>query len=180
VDNASGVAVLLEAIRTMQASGYQPARTFLFVAYSGEGFEGGEAATPEIAKFLQTKFGFSETFEIEAIVELRGLGGDSGDELFLNAGGSLHLVNLFEETASQMGVRTHKVDDPVDISVVFDERSAFDSGQEAPYIALNWEGWEEQSQILFDSPDSVSPKNLEELGRAISLALMVIGREIQY
>jgi hypothetical protein len=40
-DNGSGVSVMLEAIRAMQESGYQPYRTFLFVAYSAEGLEGG-------------------------------------------------------------------------------------------------------------------------------------------
>ncbi|MCK4490592.1 MAG: M28 family peptidase, partial [Anaerolineales bacterium] len=56
-DNASGVAVMLEMIRTMRESGYQPNKTFLFVAYSGEGLGGGEWFTPDISKFLQAKYG---------------------------------------------------------------------------------------------------------------------------
>ena len=44
-DNASGVAVMLEAIRVLQETDYQPYKTLFFVAYSGEGFEGGETCS---------------------------------------------------------------------------------------------------------------------------------------
>jgi len=67
-DNASGLAVMLETIRNMQASGYQPYKTFLFIAYSAEGEEGGEIVYPEVSKFLQTKFGFSNNLNVEAII----------------------------------------------------------------------------------------------------------------
>ncbi len=36
-DNASGVAVMLEALRVMQESGYEPKRSIMFIAYNGEG-----------------------------------------------------------------------------------------------------------------------------------------------
>ena len=59
-DNASGVAVMLEAIRVMQEAGYQPYRTFLFVAYSGEGREGGHTVfTPDASGFLNAARNFS-------------------------------------------------------------------------------------------------------------------------
>jgi ABC-type dipeptide/oligopeptide/nickel transport system permease subunit len=41
-DNASGVAVMLEAIRVIQQTDYEPYKSLLFVAYSAEGLEGGE------------------------------------------------------------------------------------------------------------------------------------------
>ena len=40
-DNASGVAVMLEAIRVLEEADYQPRRSFLFIAYGGEGSDGG-------------------------------------------------------------------------------------------------------------------------------------------
>ncbi|MCK4899932.1 MAG: ABC transporter permease subunit, partial [Anaerolineales bacterium] len=86
-DNASGIAVMLETIRTIQESGYQPYKTFIFVAYSGEGLEGGARYIPEAAKFLQTKFGFSKNLKVEAVIELRGLGYKEGEELVLLTGG---------------------------------------------------------------------------------------------
>lgn len=45
-DNGSGVGAMLEVVRAMKTSGYEPYRTFLFVAYSGEGQEGGEWVYP--------------------------------------------------------------------------------------------------------------------------------------
>jgi hypothetical protein len=180
-DNASGLAVMLEVIRTMQESGYQPYKTFLFVAYSGEGREGGSLVTrPEIAKLLQAKQGFSFVFEIEAIIDLRGLGAAEGDGLVLSSGGSLRLMELFEDIAKREGVSVKQVAEPMDISVIFDEGSRSDSGEEGPRIGISWESWETSSRTSMDKLDAISIENLEDAGRVITYALMVIGREIQY
>ncbi len=88
-NNASGVAVMLEAIRTMQQSGYQPHKTFLFVAYSAEGLEG---------------------------------------------------------------------------------------GQQTPQIELSWQGWD----VTADTLEAISVDKLKKSGRALSLALMILGRETEY
>ena len=179
-DNASGVAIMLEIIRIMQETGYQPYKTFLFVAYSGEGLEGGAVFHPEVSKFLQTKYGFSASFEVEAIVELRGLGAESGDNLLLSGGGSLRLANLFESAARRMGVPVQRAGEQVDMSIVFDDRSLWDGSQEAPSIGLSWDGWESTACTSSDIIEAISVDNLEESGRALSLALMILGRETQY
>ncbi len=180
-DNASGIALMLEVIQTMQSSGYQPYRTFLFVAYSGEGLEWGESVLPpEVFKLLQAKHGFSSAFDIEAIVELRGLGSGSGEGLELLTGGSLRLANLFEDAARHAGVSTTRGGENVDMSVVFETGSARDSGEEAPRIGVTWEGWEATSRMEMDTIDTISAEKLEQSGRAVSLALMILGREINY
>ncbi|MEA1977599.1 MAG: ABC transporter permease subunit [Chloroflexota bacterium] len=180
-DNSSGVALMLEVIETMQSSGYQPYRTFLFVAYSGEGLEWGESVLPpEVFKLLQAKHGFSSAFDIEAIVELRGLGSGSGEGLELLTGGSLRLANLFEDAARHAGVRTTRGGENVDMSVVFETGSARDSGEEAPRIGVTWEGWEATSRMEADTIGTISAEKLEQSGRTVSLALMILGREINY
>jgi peptide/nickel transport system permease protein len=180
-DNVSGVALMLEVIQTMQSSGYQPYRTFLFVAYSGEGLEWGESVLPpEVFKLLQAKHGFSSAFDIEAIIELRGLGSGSGEGLELLTGGSLRLANLFEEAARHAGVRATRGGENVNMRVVFETGSAYDSGEEAPRIGVTWEGWEATSRMESDSIDTISAETLEQSGRAVSLALMILGREINY
>ena len=180
-DNASGVAVMLEAIRTMQETGYQPYRTFLFIAYSAEGLEGGEPVyPPEVGKFLTAKYGFSTNLKIESVVDLRGLGASEGDRLVISAGGSLRLADLFEQSARRMGVQARRGGEAVDISIVFEERTRFDSGQEAPYVGLSWDGWEATSRQPTDTLESVSEDKLEQAGRALMLALMILGRETQY
>ena len=180
-DNASGVAVMLEAIRTMQKTGYQPYKSFLFVAYSGEGLEGGlSVSPPEVSRFLQAKHGFSTSFEVEAVVDLRGLGAGQGDGLVLSAGGSLRLANLFEEAAHQTGAKARRGGEPMDISIVFEEKGFLESGQEAPHIGLGWEGWEATSRQPTDTLETISAEKLERAGRALALALMILGRETQY
>ncbi len=180
-DNASGVAVMLEAIRNMRETGYQPYRTFLFVAYSAEGREGGELVyPPEVEKFLTAKKGFSTNYDIEAVVELRGLGAGQGDELVISAGGSLRLAELFEASARQMDVPVRRGGEAIDLSIIFEERSRGAGGQEAPMVALTWEGWEMTSRLPGDTQESMSADNLEQAGRALSMGLMIMGRELNY
>jgi len=179
-DNASGVALMLEIIRNMKESGYQPYKTFLFVAYSAEGLEGGEVVEPEVSKFLQTKYGFSSTFEVEAIVELRGLGAGQGDHLQIAGGGSLRLANLFESAAKRMGVPIQRASEFVDLSILFDDDSAWEAKQEAPQISVSWEGWQDTARTSSDDIEYISEDYLEQAGKAISLALMILGRETQY
>jgi peptide/nickel transport system permease protein len=180
-DNASGVAVMIEAIRAMQETGYQPYRTFLFIAYSGEGLEGGEQVFPsDVRKFLQAHQGFTQNLEVEAIVHLRGLGAGEGDGLRLAAMGSRRLSKLFQDSARRMGVRADPAKEAVDISIVYEEKSRWEGGQEAPEIVLTWEGWEETSRLPTDVPEALSGEKLEKAGRALTLALMIMGREVRY
>lgn len=179
-DNASGLAVMLETIRNMRDSGYQPYKTFLFVAYSGEGLEGGEWVYPEVSKFLQTKYGFSQHFNVEAIVDLRGLGAGNGDTLQIAAGGSLRLANLLERSARRMGLKTSRVGDQIEMRVVFEDTSAFESGDEAPHVGLRWEGWDATARTSEDTLDKIQLEVLEKAGQAVSLFLMTLGRETMY
>ncbi len=179
-DNASGLAIMLETIRNMQASGYQPYKTFLFIAYSAEGLEGGENVYPEVSKFLQTKFGFSEHLNVEAIVDLRGLGTGDGNKLQIAAGGSLRLANLLEKSAKRMGLRTTRVGEQIDMSVVFKDTSGFDGGDEAPHVGIHWDGWENTSMTSADTLDTIQSDILEEVGQVVSLFLMTLGRDTTY
>ncbi len=180
-DNASGLAVMLEAIRVMQETEYQPFKSFVFIAYSGEGLDGGEFVNEEdIHRFLQAKTGFTN-FNLEAVVHLRGLGGGSGDHLEISAGGSLRLAELFERSAKQMGVDVVRADDAIDIGVIYDEgNSLTQGGQEAPVVRLFWEGWEEHARLPSDTISNVSTGNLQDAGRALAMALMILGREVNY
>jgi len=180
-DNASGVAVMLEAIRIMQETGYQPYKTFLFVAYSGEGREGGHTVfTPDASEFLNAARNFSWAYDIEAVVRLRGLGAGDGTGLALSAGGNLRLANVFRDAARRMGVKARSVEDVMDISIVFEEKNIYEGGQEAPDITLGWEGWEETSHRSADTFANISEDKLKRAGRTLALALMILGRETNY
>ena len=171
---------MLEAVRNMQESGYQPNKTFLFIAYCGEGVEGGEWVTPDVSKFLQAKLGFSSTFEVEAIVNIYGLGAGEGDGLLLSTGGSMRLARLFESAAQRTNVPLARLADQMDLSVVFDQGSYAGGGAEAPYVGLSWDGWEMNAGSSFDTLESIEVDHLQKAGEVLSLALMVLGRETQY
>lgn len=182
IDNASGVAVMLEAIRVLQETDYQPYRSFLFVAYSGEGLDGGESVfDPDVSRFLQAKTGFAMAFDLEAIVQLRGLGGGFGERLEVSVAGSLRLAKLLGKSARQMGVKADRVNEAIDIGVIYaGGNPSLESGQDAPIVRLYWEGWEEYSRLPIDRLENVSAYNLEEAGRALAMALMIMGRETEY
>ena len=174
-DNASGVALMLEMARAMQESGYQPYRSILFVAYSGEGLEGGEPVNPrDVSKFLQAKTGFANAFTVDAIVELRGLG--SGESLLLDVSGSQHLGQVFEQAARRLRVRVRRQEAPIDLSIVFEERPPQSGGDEAPQIGIYGQGWEAFSHTPQDSPALLSADSMQRFGRALTLGLMALGR----
>lgn len=181
-DNASGVAVMLETIRTLEEASFQPRRSYLFIAYAGEGLDGGEPVSePDVKRFLQAKTSFAANFEPVVIVKLRGLGAGSGDRLELSSG-SLRLAGVFETAARHSGVEVARSGEPVDMSMIYEDSSpsAGLGGQQAPVARLYWEGWEESARTVADTLPSVSREKLEKAGRTLSMALMILGREIQY
>ena len=180
-DNSSGVAIMLEIIRTMQESGYQPYKTFLFIAYSGEGYEGGQpVSSGDVKRFLDAKYGFSSAYEIEAVVELRGLGASDGGDLLLASDGSLRLAKHFQSVSRRLNVSAQITREEIDLSLIFSEGSPLDSGEEAPRVRVYREGWEATSHTVKDQLAYISAESLEEAGRVITLGLMIIGREIDY
>jgi ABC-type dipeptide/oligopeptide/nickel transport system permease subunit len=182
-DNASGVAMMLELIRAWHEVGYQPKRTFIFVAYAGEGYTSGQMPSRQVdpTTFLKAKYGFATSLEIEAVVYLRGVGGGSGNALSLSTEGSLRLGELFARAAQQNGLTVRRRDESIDLGVIF-ERAAVQvgGGEAAPYIVVNWQGYEDTSQLPTDTVEIVDPYKLDLVGRSLSLALMTIGRETVY
>jgi len=181
-DNASGVAIMLETIRLMKETGYQPSRSMMFIAFNGEGYDGGEpVSNPDIKRFLQAKTGFATTYEPEAIIQLRGVGAGEGDRLEVAAAGSLRLADLFETSSRQMGVKTIRAEENIDIGLVYADTNAGQAdANAAPVVGLSWQGWETTSRTPEDSPESISAEFLEKAGRALSLALMTLGDEESY
>lgn len=182
-DNASGVAIMLEAARVLQAAEYQPRRSYLFVAFSGEGLDGGEPVNdPEVKSFLQAKTGFAANFEPVAIIQIRGVGDGSGSRVEVAASGSLRLADVFETAVRQTGGKPLLTEEEIDISLIYDDVNPTQdsSGKEAPVVRLFWEGWEENSRSFTDTVEKISEEKLEKTGRALAMALMALGREINY
>ncbi len=180
LDNASGVATMLELVRSWKAAGYEPKKTFLFVAYAAYGFDYGKRPNPEpdVKQLLGAKFGFSTSYKKEAIISLRGLGADR--MLYASTGGSQHLANLLERSGKRAGVKVKRVETPLDISVIYKGGGAAFKGQEAPTVHLRGGQWAMYALTPEDTPDKVDAGNVQKLGQAISIALQVLGREVSY
>lgn len=180
-ETAGNVAVMLEMLRSWHESGYQPKKTIIFVAYVGEGFDYGQAPNraPDVARFISGKFGFATAFTPEAFVYLNGLGAGSGNRLELGAGGNLRLAQLFERAAEQMGVKTERKNEDFSLDVIFGGTANVQTS-DAPSITLNWAGAEETFGTPEDTAAAIDPAKLEKSGRAISLALLIMGRETNY
>ncbi len=180
LDNASGVATMLELVRSWKEAGYEPRKTFIFVAYAAYGFDYGKPPNPEpdVRQLLGGKFGFSTSYRKEAIIRLRALGAD--DRLFASTGGSQHLANLISRAGKQAGVKVVRAEDALDIAVIYEGGGAAFKGQEAPTVRLTGGKWAEVVLTPEDTPDKIHPENLGKVGRAISIALQVLGREVNY
>ena len=184
-DNASSIGVMLEMLRVWQQVGYQPNRTFLFVAYVGEGYETGHSPTEALdpKTFLKAKAGFLNAFDLEALVFLRGLGTGEAEVMAYESGGNLRLANVFDEAAGRAGLKARAEREAVDLNVLYRtrQRTFFDwGGQEAPTIRISFKGWDAHSGLPTDTLDTLQPGWMEKMGKALSTALMVIGQEKQY
>jgi len=183
LDNASGVAMMLETIRTMKESGFQPYRTIYFVAYTSEGLEGGAEFVPEISQFLKARLGFTEAYDPIAMIELRGIGSDKNDGVILRPGSSLRLTQLFEKAADQMGIESVRQREELNLGIIFSQPanlSFSNIGEEAPGLGFTTGGWEQYSHLPDDTLEHVSVQNLENAGKVFSLAIMIMSREIEY
>jgi len=184
-DNASSIGVMLEMLRVWQEAAYQPNRTFLFVAYVGEGYETGHSPTEPLdpKTFLKAKQGFLNAFDLDALVFLRGLGTGEAEVMVFDAGGNLRLANVFDDAAGRAGLKARATRDAVDLNVLYTtrQRTFFDSGgQIAPTIRISFKGWDLHSGLPTDTLDTLRPDWMTKMGRALSTALMVMGQEEQY
>mgnify|MGYP001067267754 CR=1 FL=1 len=176
-NEATGVAAMLEFIRTMRETGYQPYRTLIFIAYSGEGGEGGHWFSPDVDQFLQAKPGFLTHFRLYSIIELGGLGWGERNPVLMHSNGSYYLTNLMKDAARRMNVDLREGDLDVTFQELFKKRNVWEKGDDAPYIHLSRAGWQELYRLPVDSPDRLSAECMDEAGRGLSLALMVLSRE---
>ena len=183
-DNAAAIAIMLEMLRAWQENNYRPDRTFLFIAYAGEGYETSQGPHAPInpERFLKAKYGFNK-LDIEAIVLLRGLGMGEVQVMEMGTGGNLRLLNLFEDAASKVGLKTSRSRDAVDLSAAIGTRAGMTdapTAEVAPNITLGFRGWDVNQGLPGDAVDSIDPEWMERIGRAVSTGLMILGQEERY
>ncbi|HSH01438.1 MAG TPA: ABC transporter permease subunit, partial [Anaerolineae bacterium] len=172
-DNASGLAVMLEAIRTLQESGYEPYKTFLFIAYSGEGLPDQQLA-PDPRSYLTAKTGFTR-FNIQGVVYLRGLAG-AGERHVIWTDQANEFTKTIE-TASDLLVRNpRKRNDHPAMNLFTSPQAPRNSDQDIPQVGFSREGWEVKARLSGDTLTFVNNENLATSGQALTLGLMIVGQ----
>ena len=176
-DNASGIAVMLETIRTMQQSGYQPYKTFLFVAYSGEGLPD-QTPAPDPRSYLQARNGF-ENFDVEGVIYVRGFAG-GGEEMGIWGEETTRLAKLLESASHLVNQQTVRQDGSPTMNLFVPGLQPTAVDADFPQVGFSRRGWERNARLSGDSMTFASAEGIEDSGRALSLGLMILGRERNY
>ncbi len=171
-DNASGVAMMLEIARILKMADFPPDKTLLFVAWnSGERLE--SLSTTSV---LNASTGFA-LLNTEAVIELSGVGGGSGEAISISSGSSYRLVTLFEEAAKEFNYPiTSRGTSP---HTGLDQNSSH-GGRTALTAFVSWDGSEIWAHTPWDTIEQLNPEAIKKIGDTTSLVISVIGREDNY
>ncbi len=171
-DNASGVAMMLELARLMKESAYQPDKTVLFVAWAG----GERQEGLSVVNVLNARPGASE-LNVEAVVELSGVGYGTGNSINLGNDSSYRLVKLFQAAASRYNLPTTTRGRNPHYGMPLP--SAF-GGRDAMTLSVSWDGSDSLAHTPRDTIDIIDPAKLYDIGRTTYLTLLVLSRETNY
>jgi hypothetical protein len=108
------------------------------------------------------------------------MGRNRGTGLNITSLGSLRLAKLFESAAHRLNLSVRITGDRMDLSRIFTPGSAVESGEAAPRVQFSWSGWDQTARTTDDTLDKLSQEDLEQAGRALTLTLMIAGREVNY
>ena len=172
-DNASGVAVMLEAARILKESPFAPKRTIIFVAWSGG--ERGEALD------INNVMGSSKDligFTVNEVIEISGVGAGDGKGLNLGGLSSYRLVDLAQKAASRIGLSVSTRGRGPHFNV-FSE-AQMQTLRDMPTLFLSWDGSDQNAHTLKDTLESIDPQKLKKSGQLLILILLVLSREMNY
>ena len=171
-DNASGVAILLELARVLKNAEHQPKKTVVFAAWcGGERNEG-----LSVFNVMNAKPGFSQ-MEVEAVLELIGLGQGSGKGIALGDGTSYRLVKLIEKAAGTLGVSVTTRGRGAHFD--FPSGSGF-GGRKTLSAYFSWDGSDVLAHTTQDQVGVIDLKKLQKSGELVGLVASVLSLETNY
>jgi hypothetical protein len=144
----------------------------VFVAWAG----GERAEGLSVVNTMAAKVGFHR-LNVEAVLEVTGVGGGSGNAIALGPGTSFRLSRLIEAAASRTGTKvTTRGRDPhfgLPTVVGYGDREALSA-------FISWDGADQFAHLPEDDVAHLEPDKMESLGKTLALALTVLSREAQY
>lgn len=171
-DNASGVAALLEMARALKQSPYQPKKTVVFVAWTG----GERSEGLSLINVMNAKTGF-DNLNVEAVIELSGVGAGDGRAIALGEGSSYRLVQLFQQAAGRTGAATTTRGRGPHYGLP--TRTGF-GGRDALTLDVSWDGSDRTAHTPQDTAGAIDPEKLRQIGETTLLTLNVLAREVDY
>jgi hypothetical protein len=171
--NASGVALMLEIARLLKEADYEPYRTVMFVAWSGESIR----EEPSFWHMLRDRPGFLERYRIVAAIELIGVGAGTSDTLLLDRSTSGRLTEALQQAARRSKVDTSTLG--TGIHGVYTSLYPRPDTK-IPSISLTWEGSHTTAHTPQDSIENIEPDKLQAAGRTAALAVMYLAHEKEY
>ena len=172
-DNASGVATMLEIARAWRDAPYQPRKTIIFVAWAG----GEQHQSLSVFEVMNAKIGFATNLEVEAVIELSGVGAGDGSALLIAEGSSYRLTQLFRAAGRRLGAPTTVQGKHAHTGLY---RIPPLGGRSALTAIISWEGSDALAHTPLDTVDSLDTAKIEAVGRTVFLVATVMGREVEY
>ena len=171
-DNASGVATMLEMARVLKEGNYEPKKTVIFTAWGN----GERRQSLSVTNIMNAHYGFNQ-LNVEAVIELSGMGGGTGNAIYLDKGSSFRLVGLFQEAAARMGTSvTTRGKNP---HVNRPPEEAY-GGRTALTAYVSWDGSDLYAHTPEDMFENIDPEKIKKSGQTTLLVLSVLCRETEY
>jgi hypothetical protein len=105
------------------------------------------------------------------------VGAGAGKRLLIAEGSSYRLTELFQAAGRRVGVRTT-------IRGNYPHTGVYQlpprGGRSALTAVVSWEGSDALAHTALDTVQLLDPAKVEDAGRTVFLAAMVMGREVEY
>ncbi|NLG51063.1 MAG: ABC transporter permease subunit [Chloroflexi bacterium] len=171
-DNASGVATMLEMIRTLKERNFQPKRSLIFVAWCG-----GERYQPvDYAKYLQAQQYFEDSYRIVAGFELEGVGAGTGASAWLSRITSERIGDVVKTAARQVGTPLTTRGVGLHANPELWPTPSADT----PSATVSWVGSDDIAHLPTDTPAAIDERKLAQVGRMMTLATMVLANDTTF
>jgi len=171
-DNASGVATMLEMIRTLKEQGLKPKRTIIFAAWTcGERHQ---AVSYE--RFLEAHPGFAKAYKIVAGLEIEGVGAGTGSSAVAWHGTRARLTECVQKAARKVHTRLNTRGPGLHADADLWPSPSMD----VPSLTISWEGSDDLAHTPEDTADHIDQDKIEQVGKMTTLAVMVLATDPAY
>jgi Zn-dependent M28 family amino/carboxypeptidase len=171
-DNASGVAAMLEMVRTLKEQGFRPKRTIMFVAWIG----GERHRMVDYPFYLKAHPYFADAYKIVAGLELEGVGAGTGSSAVIWNTTRERLTEVVQQAARR--VRTPLTTREQGLHA---DRSLWPyASATVPSATISWSGSDDLAHTPQDTLAHLDPGKLGQVGRMVSLAVMVLANDPAY